>query len=173
MQSPILFQCIFVFVPVSKLNACLLTVFPSQFKFDGKFVSLSPRFQQSNSYKCLHIARQLHCRTMDKTLFRSDGWILNYHKADFPNNFNSEQKKIFNKTVQAVSGVMSCLWRYQVPLWFENQHTYRTCNLDEFGDEYHFLMVYTLCEDEKSVISIALTHSALWISLPVGKISSY
>ena len=50
-----------------------LTVFPSQFKFDGNYVSLSSRFQCSDRYKLLYMARQLCCRGMCKTLLRSDG----------------------------------------------------------------------------------------------------
>ena len=57
----------------SSLGPASLTVFPSKFKFDGNFVSLSSRFKYSNRYKILYKARQLCCRGMGKTLLWSDG----------------------------------------------------------------------------------------------------
>ena len=40
------------------LGTVSLTAFPSQFKFDGNFVSLSSRCSYSNRYKILYITRQ-------------------------------------------------------------------------------------------------------------------
>ena len=71
-----------------------LTVFRCQFKFDGKFVSLSPRLQQSDRYKVLYMTRQLCCRGMCKNLLRSDGQQWNYLKAKFASNLNYKQKNI-------------------------------------------------------------------------------
>ena len=69
-----------------------LTVFPSQFKFNGNFVALSPRFWYSDRYKILYMAWQLCCHGMCKTLLRSDGQQRNYSQAKFPSNFNCGQK---------------------------------------------------------------------------------
>ena len=71
-----------------------LTVFPSQFKFDGNFVSLSPRFYHNDRYKILYMARQLCCRGMCKNLLRSDGQQRSYGKAKFPSNLNCGQKTV-------------------------------------------------------------------------------
>ena len=57
-----------------------LTFFPSQFKFDWNFVSLSSLFLWNDRYKILYIARQLCCRGMCKNLLRSDGQQRNYGK---------------------------------------------------------------------------------------------
>ena len=43
-----------------------LAVSPSQFKFDGKFVSFSTRFYWSDRYKILYMAWQLCCTNMQK-----------------------------------------------------------------------------------------------------------
>ena len=69
-----------------------LTVFPSQFKFDGNFVSLSSQFWYSDYYKILYMAQQLCCRGMCKNLLRSDGQQRNYSKVKFPSNLNCRQK---------------------------------------------------------------------------------
>ena len=69
-----------------------LTVFRSQFKFVGNFVSLRSRFWYSDRYKILYMARQLCCRGMCKNLLRSDGQQRNYSKAKFPSNMNCGQK---------------------------------------------------------------------------------
>ena len=69
-----------------------LTVFPSQFQFDGNFVSLSSRFWYSDHYKILYMARQLCCRGMCKNLLWSDSQQRNYSKAKFPSNWNCRQK---------------------------------------------------------------------------------
>ena len=77
---------------------CSLTVFPSQFKFDGNFVSLSPRFKYSARYKILYMTRQLCCRVMCKKWLRSDGQQRNHSKAKFPSSLNCEQKKNVSET---------------------------------------------------------------------------
>ena len=66
--------------------------FTSQFKFDGNFVSFSPRFQYSDHNKILYLARQLCYRGMCKNLLWSDGQQGIYSKAKFPLNLNYEQK---------------------------------------------------------------------------------
>ena len=76
------------------LGLVSLTVFPSQFKFDGNFVSLSPRFEYSDHYKILYMARQLCCRGMCKNLLRSDVLQQSYGKAKFPSNLNCGQKTV-------------------------------------------------------------------------------
>ena len=64
MVSPLLqhLSCNYALGPVS------LTVFLSQFKFYGNYVSLSSRFQYSDRYKILYMARQLCCRGMCQNL---------------------------------------------------------------------------------------------------------
>ena len=69
-------------------------VFPSYFKFDGNFVSLSPRLLYHDSYKMLYMARQLCCRGMCKNLLRSGGQPRNYGNTKFPPNLNCGQKNI-------------------------------------------------------------------------------
>ena len=76
------------------LGPVSLTVSPSQFKFDGNSISLSPRFLYSDCYKILYMARQLCCRGMCKILLRSDGQQRNYGKAKFPSNLNCGQKNV-------------------------------------------------------------------------------
>ena len=71
-----------------------LTVFTSQFKFDGNFVSLSPRLHYRDRYKILYMARQLCCRGMCKNLLRSDGQQRSYGKAKFPSYLNCGQKNV-------------------------------------------------------------------------------
>ena len=60
------FQCSIWIVPLLymckwSLVIFTLTGFPSQFKFDGNFDSLSRRFWYSDRYKLLYMARQLCC----------------------------------------------------------------------------------------------------------------
>ena len=74
------------------LGPCCTNVFPSQFKFDGNFVSLSPRLSFSDCYKILYMVRQLCCRGMCKNLLRSDGQQQNYSKGKFPSNLKCVQK---------------------------------------------------------------------------------
>ena len=71
-----------------------LTVFPSQFKFDGNFVSISPRLHYRDRYKILYMARQLCCRGMCKNLLRSDGQQRSYGKAKFPSCLNCGLKTV-------------------------------------------------------------------------------
>ena len=71
-----------------------LTVFPSQFKFDGNLVSLSPRLHYHDRYKILYMARQLCCRGMCKNLLRSDGQQRSYGKAKFPSYLNCGLKTV-------------------------------------------------------------------------------
>ena len=71
-----------------------LTFFPSQFKFDGNFVLLSPRLHYRDRYKILYMARQLCCRGMCKNLLRSDGQQRSYGKAKFPSYLNCGQKTV-------------------------------------------------------------------------------
>ena len=70
-----------------------LTVFPSQFKFDGNFVPISPRFliQWSQPKFCMwhDSVAVVECA---KKLLRSDGQQWNYSKANFPSNWNCGQK---------------------------------------------------------------------------------
>ena len=58
---------------ICALGPISLTFFPSQFKFDGNFVSLSFQFIYSNRYKILYMVRQLSSRGMCKNLLWSDG----------------------------------------------------------------------------------------------------
>ena len=44
------------------------TIFPSQLIFDGNFILLSYKLQQSDCYEILHMARQLCCRAMCQIL---------------------------------------------------------------------------------------------------------
>ena len=76
------------------LGPVSLTVFPSQFKFDGNFVSISPRLHNRDRYKILYMARQLCCRGMCKNLLRSDGQQRSYGKAKFPSYLNCGQKTV-------------------------------------------------------------------------------
>ena len=78
-------------VGIHNLGPVSLTAFPSQFKFDGNFVSLSSRFWYIDRYKILYMARQLCCRGMCKNLLRSDDQQRNYSKANFPSNLNCGQ----------------------------------------------------------------------------------
>ena len=55
-------------ISFSNLGSVSLTVFPSQFKFDGNFVSPSHRLKHRDRYKILYMARQLCCRGMCKNL---------------------------------------------------------------------------------------------------------
>ena len=77
-----------------RLGPVSLTVFPSQFKFDGNFVSLSPRLHYRDRYKILYMARQLCCRGMCKNLLRSDGQQRSYGKAKFPSYLNCGLKTV-------------------------------------------------------------------------------
>ena len=89
MQSHATMFCLLMTLVLGPIS---LTVFPSQFKFDGNFVLLSSKFQYSDRYKILYMARQLCCRGMCKNLLRSDGQQRNYSKAKFSSNVNCGQK---------------------------------------------------------------------------------
>ena len=90
------------------------TVSPSQFKFDGNFVSLSSRFLFSDPYKILYMTRQMCCRGMCKNLLRSDGQQQNYSKAKFPSNLNCGQKIVSETGPWSCSSV--CLLRHRTDI---------------------------------------------------------
>ena len=71
-----------------------LTFFPSQFIFDGNFVSLLPWFSQSYHYKILYMAQQLCCRGMCKNLLRYYGQQWNYSKVKFTIEFELWAKSL-------------------------------------------------------------------------------
>ena len=81
-------------LPYRNQGPVSLTFFPSQFKFDGNFVLLSPQLHYRDRYKILYMARQLCCRGMCKNLLRSDGQQRSYGKAKFPSYLNCGQKTV-------------------------------------------------------------------------------
>ena len=87
-------------IPIMSIALCAeqgpvwLTVFPTQLKFDGNFISLSPRFWYNDRYKILYMARQLCCHGMCKNLLQIDGQQQSYGKAKFPSNLNCGQKNV-------------------------------------------------------------------------------
>ena len=99
--------------------------FPSKFKFDGNFVSLSPRFSYSDRYKILYMARQLCCRGMWKKLLRSVGQQWSYGKGKFPSNLNCGQKNV------SETGPMSRSWARQTtcPHHYYRNHRLTHCLL--------------------------------------------
>ena len=113
------------------LGPVSLTVFPSQFQFDGNFVSLSSRFWYSDRYKILYMARQLCCRGMCKNLLRSDSQQRNYSKAKFPSNWNCGQKivsetgpwhvlkspKLYLRANETRTTRMPAFWGYPAASW--------------------------------------------------------
>ena len=100
------------------LGPVSLTVSPSQFKFDGNSISLSPRFLYSDCYKILYMARQLCCRGMCKILLRSDGQQRNYGKAKFPSNLNCGQKNV-SETGPCIKW-WQCVWAVYIILGMNN-----------------------------------------------------
>ena len=111
-----------------------LTVFPSQFKFDGNYISLSSRFQYSDRYKILYMARQLCCRGMCKIccdLMASNGitarrsfhriWIagkkLLVKRAPGPryNGTQLDMAGFVNRNLYSCS-VIICMWAFFIPL---------------------------------------------------------
>ena len=88
-----------------------ITVFPSQFKFDRNFVSLSPRLEYRDSYNILYMARQLCCRGMCKTLLRSNGQLRSYGKAKFPSYLNCGQKNVSERNRKIGNSWFLCYWQ--------------------------------------------------------------
>ena len=90
--KPLLILCPYLLIRwrLDKLGPVSLT----QFKFGGNFISLSPRFQDSDRYKILYMARQPCCRGMCKNLLRSDSQQRSYGKAKFPSNLNCGKKSV-------------------------------------------------------------------------------
>ena len=69
-----------------------LTVFPSQFKFDGTLIFLSLRFYGRDCYNILYTTRQLCSCGIWKQSQRSGGHKLNYGNPKFPSNLNCVNK---------------------------------------------------------------------------------
>ena len=91
----------FVVCVETMLFSISLTVFPSQFKFDEKFDSLSHRF--SDCYET--VALSWHCRGMCTNMLWSDGGPRNNSKRKFPSNVNYGLKNTLVKRAQAVSAI--------------------------------------------------------------------
>ena len=87
-----------------------ISVFPSQFKFHGIFVSLSPRLKYSDRNKFLYMARQLCCRGTCKKLLRSYGQQRNYSKANFHRIWIAGQKSLVKRALGPAGGHWPWYW---------------------------------------------------------------
>ena len=106
--------------------------FPSQFKFDGNFVSHLPRFWYGDRYKILYMSRQLHCRGMCKNVSRSDGQHWYCTKLKLPSNLDYGQNRSW--TAPSSAAVLQWKWVWYVHIW--KLKSYQMPQL--YGVIYHY-----------------------------------